>query len=611
MTSNNVQYDIFISYRRSDGFATAQLIYDRLEQRGYRVSFDMETLRSGNFNTQLYERIEKCQDVVVIISKDALNFRENPEDDWLRLEIAHALKHKKNIIPVFLRDVNIPKKEELPEDIAEIVMKNGVTASEEHFDSTIQKLCRLMHAKRWGFVKKLIAAMAVLLFCAAAAAGYFLLHDAGADVKEKQETAESAPRKIYPSTNEEKQEFSQIFTYLVFQISNVNTTSHFFDEFMKEAVVAATLDDPEALLAAKQRFDHNFKNTPKFQFQDSFVTMAQKSNAIDAGDLQVFPQLYDGYMQFVASSADKIVHFISPASMIPKKDQLRLIECNRQWEKQLAENMGLTFIALLYKVESPDLEKFKKMNSAQLTYLPILSNNWPETEDEIINQINRSNEKLELLLQEETAIAGNLSRDAEAAKKQLREKMKQQGYTDEQIERIMTKIDSVSRKKTELVEMEARFKETQRKVREKFAPALSDDDGILWGKMVAFQKSYLPEDALQGLEMIGKNQDKHIPEKVCQVAKKILQTPQDLPFFNGVIVCFFEPPATSHAIFKPGDVITKINGKDCLSSEDFRIAEGATFTLFRLNDSGKFEKLTLTMPEKQPRTAVAELPLVQ
>ena len=59
MKSSNIQYDIFISYRRSDGFATAQLIYDRLEQRGYRVSFDMETLRSGNFNTQLYERIEK------------------------------------------------------------------------------------------------------------------------------------------------------------------------------------------------------------------------------------------------------------------------------------------------------------------------------------------------------------------------------------------------------------------------------------------------------------------------------------------------------------------------------------------------------------------------
>lgn len=608
MKSSNIQYDIFISYRRSDGFATAQLIYDRLEQRGYRVSFDMETLRSGNFNTQLYERIEKCQDVVVIISKDALNFRENPEDDWLRLEIAHALKHKKNIIPVFLRDVNIPKKEELPEDIAEIVMKNGVTASEEHFDSTIQKLCRLMHAKRWGFVKKLLAAMAVLLFCAAAA-GYFLLHDAGADVKEKQETAESAPERIYPSTNEEKQEFSQIFTYLVFQISNVNTTSHFFDEFMKEAVVAATLDDPEALLAAKQRFDHNFRNTKNLQFQDSFVTMAQKSNAIDAGDLQVFPQLYEGYMQFVSSAADKMAYFLSPASMIPKKDQLKLIECNRQWEKLLAENMGLAFIALLYKVQSPDLEKFKKMTAAQLTYLPILSNNWPETEDEIINQINRGSEKMELLLQEETAIVGNLSRDTEAAKKQLREKMKQQGYTDEQIGQEMQKINAISRKKTELAEMEARLKEVKQKAREKFAPAAGDDDGILWSKMVALQKSYLPEDALQALEMIGKNQDKSIPAEVCRAAQKILMAPQDLPFVNGMIVCFFEAPATSHAIFKPGDVITKINGKDCFSYGDFRAAEGITYTLFRLNNSGKFEKHILTMPEKQPRTAVAELPL--
>ena len=145
-TKSQDRYDIFISYRRSDGFATARLIYDRLYQQGYRVSFDMETLRSGDFNTQLYERIENCRDVVVIVSKEALQFREKREQDWMRLEVAHAIKHKKNIIPVFLRDVTVPQKEDLPEDIADLVMKNGVTASEEHFDSTLKKICRLFHS---------------------------------------------------------------------------------------------------------------------------------------------------------------------------------------------------------------------------------------------------------------------------------------------------------------------------------------------------------------------------------------------------------------------------------------------------------------------------------
>ena len=64
--------------------------------------------RGGKFNTQLYRRIEQCSDVLVVMSRDSLNLRENQEDDWFRLEIAHALKHKKNIVPVFLRDFKFP-----------------------------------------------------------------------------------------------------------------------------------------------------------------------------------------------------------------------------------------------------------------------------------------------------------------------------------------------------------------------------------------------------------------------------------------------------------------------------------------------------------------------
>ena len=51
MVIDKAQYDIFISYRRSDGFATALLFYDRLYQLVYLFSFDMETLRIGDFNT--------------------------------------------------------------------------------------------------------------------------------------------------------------------------------------------------------------------------------------------------------------------------------------------------------------------------------------------------------------------------------------------------------------------------------------------------------------------------------------------------------------------------------------------------------------------------------
>lgn len=52
-----MEYDIFISYCRKGGYYTARLLCDRLTQMRYSVSFDLETLRGGKFNTQLYQRI--------------------------------------------------------------------------------------------------------------------------------------------------------------------------------------------------------------------------------------------------------------------------------------------------------------------------------------------------------------------------------------------------------------------------------------------------------------------------------------------------------------------------------------------------------------------------
>ena len=46
-------YDIFISYRREGGYDTAKHLNDLLVRDGYIVSFDIDTLRSGDFDTQL------------------------------------------------------------------------------------------------------------------------------------------------------------------------------------------------------------------------------------------------------------------------------------------------------------------------------------------------------------------------------------------------------------------------------------------------------------------------------------------------------------------------------------------------------------------------------
>lgn len=68
-----MKYDIFISYRREGGYDTAKHLYDMLTRDGYNVSFDIDTLRSGDFDEQLLKRIDECQDFVVVFNKTALD----------------------------------------------------------------------------------------------------------------------------------------------------------------------------------------------------------------------------------------------------------------------------------------------------------------------------------------------------------------------------------------------------------------------------------------------------------------------------------------------------------------------------------------------------------
>jgi len=82
--------------------------------------------------------IEGCTDVVVVCSKGSLDRCINA-GDWVRMEIAHALKNGKNVVPVMLRGFEWP--DVLPDDIEELRMQNGVNAnSAEYFDAAVDRL---------------------------------------------------------------------------------------------------------------------------------------------------------------------------------------------------------------------------------------------------------------------------------------------------------------------------------------------------------------------------------------------------------------------------------------------------------------------------------------
>lgn len=162
-----MKYDVFISYRREGGYDTAKHLNDLLVRDGYRVSFDIDTLRNGDFDTQLLERIEQCKDFILIIDEHAfdrtLDPTFDPKKDWLRCELAHALKHNKNIIPVFLSGVTgFP--DGLPVDIVNVTKKNGPEYNRYYFNDFYETLKkRFLKSNKKSNIKFIILLLVALI----------------------------------------------------------------------------------------------------------------------------------------------------------------------------------------------------------------------------------------------------------------------------------------------------------------------------------------------------------------------------------------------------------------------------------------------------------------
>lgn len=107
------------------------------------VFYDVESLRSGKFNTKIFSVIQECTDVIVVFPEYALD-RCGDENDWVRKEIVYSIKHNKNIVSVMMRNFQWPKT--LPSEMSELQNCNGVSANMEYFDATFEKLLSMLRS---------------------------------------------------------------------------------------------------------------------------------------------------------------------------------------------------------------------------------------------------------------------------------------------------------------------------------------------------------------------------------------------------------------------------------------------------------------------------------
>jgi len=134
---------VFISYRRDKGSQMARIVKSEIEKRHYSVFLDVDDIGAEAFDSKLLNEIESAPNFVLILAPGSLDRCVN-EDDWLRREIAHAIKTDRNIIPMMFDGFQYPPKELFAKDILELMLQNGVLYSHEYHNATFDKLMRFL-----------------------------------------------------------------------------------------------------------------------------------------------------------------------------------------------------------------------------------------------------------------------------------------------------------------------------------------------------------------------------------------------------------------------------------------------------------------------------------
>lgn len=102
------EYDVFLSYRRDPGRDLAGRIAEKLKNRGYSVSFDLES-EMDNYREELPYRVSHSRNLVFLMTEDVFKDCED-EEDWVRKELEEALSHRINIVPVEPTEVMVKRK---------------------------------------------------------------------------------------------------------------------------------------------------------------------------------------------------------------------------------------------------------------------------------------------------------------------------------------------------------------------------------------------------------------------------------------------------------------------------------------------------------------------
>lgn len=620
------KYNVFISYRRDGGESTAKILRDKLESLGYQVFFDVESLRSGDFNTALYSVIDECEDFLLILSPGALDRCRN-EDDWVRLEIEHALAKNKNIIPIMLRGFSFPK--ELPDSIDKLRYKNGIESNYQFFDAFIEKLQSFLKSKpgvahqlkRNPIYKKILPVIIILLSIILAGA-------AATALKTSQNPSSSRTEsKSYPQTDAEKNLTKSLLYYVQLNMQQLEQSAEYLDnsyQACSQYLVHINTADRASLLAELQK-----NRRLLYQLDTDLSLMSEELNAglmdspFSAADASA---MHDYLLQFQESCITNIYYMeylTSDEAYIDLEVKEDILSNYREVFSEELKSMSYSTNLLLLPIKNEEVIKdFKYSFLPQLYYIPLQASDWSENEAALISAEDKSWNAISRIMDRITIQIGEDNMELMKTKAELIEQLVAEGATEEEARQLVESLSANSQLLTEKQadlavlsqELEARLEEAKKK----FAPTAEDDADTLWGKMLRFMNLGLYDEAVTCIDAYREKvrADDEYAESYCACAALFIKNISRTGIDYGLIVVGYEPDKPKNEQYEIGDVIISICGTPCHNFEEYNSIkssvppdEAYTVVVLRAagDESGTLTQTELLIPADAPRVQIREM----
>ena len=146
---------IFVSYRRDDSEGEAGRLYDDLVEMfgDHTVFMDVAAITAGrDFRKAIDENVAQCGVLLAIIGKGWVDVKNesggrrlNDSGDFVRVEIASALKRDIPVIPLLVHGAKMPRTDELPDDLKDLAYRNCVELTHVRWKSDFRILAKALH----------------------------------------------------------------------------------------------------------------------------------------------------------------------------------------------------------------------------------------------------------------------------------------------------------------------------------------------------------------------------------------------------------------------------------------------------------------------------------